>query len=186
MSVQQGSSQVEDSDIFSERYIFCLLFKLAYLFKIYQFDYFMQTNGLDERFNQTLQNSLRKHINEKQDDWDQVLDAILFAYRTSQHSSTKMSPFVLMYNRQPKLPIHLIVPTSSDDGAKSSDGVTNGMQRHDGKFQETFDHMVELRNQIKQIAQTNIVNAQKRQKKNYDKRNECQVRQTWTFHCCMF
>lgn len=47
-----------------------------------------------------------------------------------------------MYNRQPKLPIHLIVPTNSDDGAKSSDGVTNGMQRHDVDFQETFAQMV--------------------------------------------
>ena len=30
-------------------------------------------------------------------DWDQLLGPVLFAYRTTPHASTKMSPFYLMY-----------------------------------------------------------------------------------------
>lgn len=45
--------------------------------------YHPQTNGLDERFNQTLHvvNGLTKMVGEKQDQWDEYLDVILFAYR---------------------------------------------------------------------------------------------------------
>ncbi|KAK3752966.1 hypothetical protein QZH41_005123 [Actinostola sp. cb2023] len=42
--------------------------------------YHPQSNGLDERFNQTLQRTLRKCVNEQQDNWDEAIDDILFAY----------------------------------------------------------------------------------------------------------
>ena len=51
--------------------------------------YHLQSNRLDERFNQTLQRQLLKFVNEEQKDWDQYLDAILFSYRISRHDSTK-------------------------------------------------------------------------------------------------
>lgn len=55
--------------------------------------YHPQTNGLTERFNQTLQSAL---VNDTQSDWDYHLPAILFAYRTSIQKATKFSPFELM------------------------------------------------------------------------------------------
>ncbi len=61
--------------------------------------YHPQTNGLTERFNQTLQTALLKVVNETQSDWDYHLPAILFAYRTSIQKATKFSPFALMYCR---------------------------------------------------------------------------------------
>ncbi|KAL5516742.1 hypothetical protein EMCRGX_G002149 [Ephydatia muelleri] len=53
-----------------------------------------KSNGLDERFNQTLQRQLKKFVDSEQKNWDQYLDAILFSY----------SPF-LVYGRHPHLPI---------------------------------------------------------------------------------
>jgi len=47
-----------------------------------------------ERFNQTLQRSLVKVINANQTDWDEKLDEFLFAYRTSQHQSSKFTPCI--------------------------------------------------------------------------------------------
>ncbi len=61
--------------------------------------YHPQTNGLVERFNQTLQRSLVNYINSNQSDWDDKLEGVLFAYRTSEQKSSKYTPFELMYCR---------------------------------------------------------------------------------------
>ena len=61
--------------------------------------YHPQSNGLVERYNQTLQRSFIKFVNNNQNDWDEKLDGVLFAYRTSKHASTQVTPFELMYCR---------------------------------------------------------------------------------------
>ena len=61
--------------------------------------YHPQTFGLVERYNQTLQHSLVKSANTEQDNWDEFLDGVLFAYRTAKQKSTQFTPFELMYCR---------------------------------------------------------------------------------------
>ena len=87
------------------------LFKLTGVHHIISTAYHPQTNGLDERFNQTLQRTLLKMIDDNQNEWDKFLDSVLFAYRTSKQASTKFSPFFLLYGREPILPVDLIVST---------------------------------------------------------------------------
>ena len=48
-------------------------------------------------------------VEENESEWDKFLDSVLFAYRTSKQASTKYSPFFLMYGREPRLPVDLIV-----------------------------------------------------------------------------
>eukprot|EP00731_Ephydatia_muelleri_P029866 Em0021g389a len=69
--------------------------------------YHPQVNGLDERFNQTLQNMLVKYVSSKKDMWSHYLDTCAFAYmyNTSRHDSTKYTPFMLMFGRRATLPI---------------------------------------------------------------------------------
>ena len=62
--------------------------------------YHPQSNGLTERFNQTLQTALIKVGNDTQDDWDEHLSSVLFTYRTAQQKATKMLPFEVMFCRQ--------------------------------------------------------------------------------------
>ena len=50
--------------------------------------YHPQTNGLDERFNQTLVNCLTKLVGEQQDKWDEYIDVALFAYRYNYYKSS--------------------------------------------------------------------------------------------------
>ena len=61
--------------------------------------YHPKTNGLVERYNQTIQRCLIKLVNQEQDNWDEYIDSVLFAYRTSKQKSTNCTPFELMYCR---------------------------------------------------------------------------------------
>jgi len=59
-----------------------------------------RTNGLTERFNQTLINSLRAHAEAHTEDWDFWLPFVLICYRNRVHSVTKFSPFELMFGKK--------------------------------------------------------------------------------------
>jgi len=62
--------------------------------------YHPQGDGMVERFNRSLLQLLRVYV-DKQSEWEHYLPLVLYAYRTSVHSSTGVSPFLLMYGRNP-------------------------------------------------------------------------------------
>ena len=66
-----------------------------------------QTDSLVERFNRTLKQMLAKLVAAGGHNWDSLLGPVLFAYRTTPHSSTGLSPFHLLYGRNPQLPTSL-------------------------------------------------------------------------------
>lgn len=57
---------------------------------------FIQANGLDERWNQTLQQMLVKFVAERKDTWEEFLDTCVFAYNTSRHDSSKYWPILMI------------------------------------------------------------------------------------------
>ena len=69
--------------------------------------YHPQTDGLVERFNDTLCKMLSIYSNSNQSDWDQNIPIVLFAYRISVQETTTYSPFQLLYNREARLPSSL-------------------------------------------------------------------------------
>jgi len=79
--------------------------------------YHPQSNGLVERQNRTIKNMLLKTLyNERNvDKWQDVIDGVLFAHRSVRHETTKYSPFFLLYNREPKLPVDVDVEDFTDE-----------------------------------------------------------------------
>ena len=87
-----------------------------------------QSNGLVERQNRTIKNALVKILNQNPEQWPYVINGVLFAHRVSRHASTNYSPFYLMYNREPVLPVDLKYGLNSEaaisfsyDGSFSQD-----------------------------------------------------------------
>ena len=67
--------------------------------------YHPQGDGLVERVNCSLLQMFRTYCNQSSD-WEQWLPLLLYAYRSSTHTSTKCSPYLLMFGREPSLPVN--------------------------------------------------------------------------------
>ena len=59
--------------------------------------YHPESDGLVERFNRTLPMMLAMFAGENRDDSDDLLSAVMMAYRSSVHESTGFSPYRLMF-----------------------------------------------------------------------------------------
>ena len=70
--------------------------------------YHPQTDGLVERFNQTLKAMMRKMTSSEGRSWDKLLPYVLFAYREVPQASTGFSPFELLYGRKVRGPLDVL------------------------------------------------------------------------------
>jgi hypothetical protein len=105
-----------------------------------------QTNGLVERFNKTLCEGLAKLGEEN---WDNHIPSILFAYRTKKQSSTKIKPFYATYGRKATLPL-----------VKDENKITLA-----DRVRTLIEELPVIRRKIKE----NVEKAQEKQKQQHDK-----------------
>src|SRR5271167_4399459 len=77
--------------------------------------YHPQTNGMMERFNGTLCNALAKLSQHYQEDWDNYIPQVLFAYRIRTHDGLKASPYEAIYGQKPRLPNGTLLGTEYYD-----------------------------------------------------------------------
>eukprot|EP00063_Salmo_salar_P026974 XP_014001809.1 PREDICTED: uncharacterized protein LOC106572279 [Salmo salar] len=120
--------------------------------------YHPQTDGLVERFNQTLKNMLRKFVADTGKDWDKWLPFLLFAYREVPQASTGFSPFELLYGWPVQGPLDLLKKCW-----EGSPVATSG--------QGIVQYVLQMRDRLERYreeARANLQQAQKAQKRGYD------------------
>ena len=117
--------------------------------------YHPQSDGQVERFNRTLTSMLSNYVAENHRDWDIHLSKVLMAYRSSEHETTKCTPYYLMFGREVRLPVDIMFGRCPEEPA------------------ETTEYVVHLRNALEQAhekARQHLKAAQRRQKDYYDLR----------------
>ena len=110
-------------------------------------------DGLVERMNRSLLSLLRT-VTERQSDWEDHLQLLLFAYRTSQHSTTKLSPYEVLFGRNPP---SLQLPSPSTSMSPDPGDYSCQLQR---KLMELWE-----------IVEANMTESAERQKRNYPGQN---------------
>ena len=66
--------------------------------------YHPQNDGMVDHMNYKTHDMLAKHVAEHQRDWDVHPPMVMMAYQSSVHSSTKYTPYYLLFGHEVRLP----------------------------------------------------------------------------------
>ncbi|KAL1250905.1 hypothetical protein QQF64_018701 [Cirrhinus molitorella] len=137
-----------------------LMAELCRLLKVKQLRtsiYHPQTDGLVERFNQTLKQMLRRVAAEDRRDWDRMLPYVLFGIREVPQASTGFTPFELLFDRQPRGLL---------------DVAREAWEQQPAPMRSTIEHVREMRERIDRVmplVREHLVKAQQAQQKHFNR-----------------
>ncbi|GFU77781.1 retrovirus-related Pol polyprotein from transposon 412 [Trichonephila clavipes] len=114
-----------------------------------------QSDGMVERFNRTILNSLSLLVSSNQQDWDKKLPFFLLAYRSAVHETTGYSPSQMLFGRDLRLPADLLFSRPPDAPLAPEEYIE--------KLQERMEEMYHL-------ARERIGMASEKMKTRYDAR----------------
>ena len=124
--------------------------------KVRTSSYQPRTNGQQEKFHRTLNAMIAKVVKESQKDWDECLPQLLAAYRSSVHSSTGCSPNFLLFGRENRAPVDLVLQNPET------------MPAEDWSINDFVARKQEVMLQAYKSARNSLEVAASRRKKTYD------------------
>uniref|UniRef100_A0A665V7F5 Gypsy retrotransposon integrase-like protein 1 n=1 Tax=Echeneis naucrates TaxID=173247 RepID=A0A665V7F5_ECHNA len=123
-----------------------------------------QLNPLHDCTCPLLKGAIMQMVTEKQADWDDFLDPVLFLFRMSTNPTTKFSPYSLMFSRKANLPSESTLSLLNyDEQEHEMYSTKEGACAHMTVIQEQ-------QNSIKQLVIANMNAAYKQEKKKNAKR----------------
>ena len=78
-------------------------------YRIFSAPYHPQSNGKPEVFHKYLKPTLKKLCENDPANWDIYINQVLASYRITPNLATAESPFLLVYGRDPNLPLHQLL-----------------------------------------------------------------------------
>lgn len=101
-SVHSDQGKQFESRLFSE------MCKLLQITKTRTTPYHPKSDGMIERFNKTLVAMLSAFVNQNHTDWDEHLQYVMMAYRSTEHETTGLTPNMCMLGRETTCPLDLM------------------------------------------------------------------------------
>ncbi|XP_058798829.1 protein NYNRIN-like [Phymastichus coffea] len=115
-----------------------------------------------ERYNRTLKTMIRSYLEEQHKNWDEKLRDLCFALNTAVHSSTKVSPAILNYGRQPVPPATIRREREALGAENEENRSREGWADHLSHLPELFETVTE-RGRQEQERQAKIFDQKRRQ-----------------------
>ena len=115
-----------------------------------------QSNGAVERYNRTLTTMLSIYCEKQQNRWDEYLQQVMMAYRSSVHKSTSKTPNSMVFGREITLPLQAVISTPEAASPNVSDA---------------DQYVANLKNKLSQnyeIARKSLKQSSTYQKRHYD------------------
>ena len=133
--------------------------------------YHPRCNGLVERFNRTLKQMLRKHVEKYGKQWDTNLHGVLWAYRNTPHESTGEKPSFLLFGVDLKSP--------------SEAALLPPEELEESEVTEYREQLALTLREAREQAALSIQQAQSRYKKYYDQKTTPNTvkRTDWVMIC---
>ena len=138
--------------------VMSIVCNLMGIHKTFTCAYRPMSDGAAEAAVKIVKNLLRGYCTENPEKWPDLLQQVLFAYRTSVHSHTKYSPFFLHRGHSARIPMDILFQTYSHKNYK-----------HHGEY--AFDLYKTLKETYTYVQNTLKCNRDF-MKKNYDKRSK--------------
>nr|XP_016447814.1 PREDICTED: uncharacterized protein LOC107772868 [Nicotiana tabacum] len=89
-----------------------LKFKIAVALRNMRRHHHPAANGKAESTNKVIINNLKKRLEESKGKWPEVLPGVLWAYRTTTKTSTRETPFSLVYGDEVLIPVEIGEPST--------------------------------------------------------------------------